>query len=207
MTKVIRDNRWRNANRLLLVAIILINGYIISAPVLPNISFWWQTRSGNSDSNPQLKLARQIADESSGNTDSKDGDRLIIPRMLLDTSVVEGTMQNSYHNLSKGAWRLPIGSTPKQGGNTVIAGHRFSYTGPRGIFYYLDKVRVGDEIGYRKDGTMHRYKVESVRTVPPTEVAVQQPTKDDRLTLYTCTPLWNPVNRLVVVAKPMEVTP
>ncbi|MDQ5963506.1 MAG: sortase [Patescibacteria group bacterium] len=205
VTKVIKNNRWRNANRLLLTAILLINGYIILAPMLPNLMFAWQTRGGSSQSNPQIKLAHKIvAEAEQGGTASKtSGDALIIPRMVLDTSVVEGKMSNSYANLNKGAWRLPIGSTPAEGGNTVIAGHRFSYTGPRGIFYYLDKLKIGDEIGYREDGVMYRYAVESVRTVPATEVSIQQPTTDARLTLYTCTPLWNPVNRLVVVAKPL----
>ena len=207
VTKVIKNNRWRNANRALLLAILLINGYIISAPVLPNIAFWWQTRGGSSENNPQVQLARKIAGEVSGGSSTSAAntkDALIIPRMVLDTPVVEGPMRSSYANLNKGAWRLPISSTPKEGGNTVIAGHRFSYTGPRGIFYYLDKLKVGDEIGYRKDGVMYRYIVQTIRTVPPTEIAVQQPTKDNRLTLYTCTPLWNPVDRLVIVAKPLE---
>ena len=54
---------------------------------------------------------------------------------------------------------------------------------------------------------MYRYKVESSRTVPDTAIQVEAPTKDARLTLYTCTPLWNPVNRLVVVAKPIMESP
>lgn len=206
-TKVVKDNRWRNANRILLLAIVLINSYIITAPIFPNLSFWWQTRSGSSATNPQVRLAKQIASEANGDS-AKDanGDRLFIPRMMLNAPVVEGPMRNSYNLLNQGAWRLPIGSTPKEGSNTVIAGHRFSYTGPRGVFYYLDKLKKGDEIGYRKDGVMYRYVVDSIRTVPPTEIAVQEPTDDTRLTLYTCTPLWNPVNRLVVIAKPLPET-
>ena len=86
----------------------------------------------------------------------------------------------------------------------VVAAHRFSYTGPRGLFYFLDKLQVGDEIGIQWNGQLYTYQVVSSSVVPPTEVSVQGATSDTRLTLYTCTPLFNPVNRLVVVAKPVS---
>ncbi len=194
---------YHRANNLILAAIILINGYIISAPLLPGIWYWWQTRT---DTHVQ-QLTRKIAEApkaTKSTTAAPLPNELIIPKMLVDTPLVEGPMKNSFNLLNKGAWHLPISSSPDKGGNMVIAGHRFSYTGPRGIFYYLNKLVPGDAIGVRWDGVMYNYTVQSTRTVGPTEVSVQQPTQDTRLTLYTCTPLWNPVNRLVVVAIPKE---
>jgi sortase A len=123
--------------------------------------------------------------------------------MLLETPLVEGPKRDSFALLNKGAWRLPFASSPDKAGNTVIAGHRFSYTGPRGIFYFLNKLEPGDDIGLWYQGKLYRYRVESSRTHAATDTYVQEPTEDTRLTLYTCTPLWNPVNRLVVVAKPV----
>lgn len=123
---------------------------------------------------------------------------------MLDTPIVEGAADQGQANLAKGAWHLPFSKTPNQPGNTVIASHRFAYNGPgQGHFYFLNKLEPGDEIGVRWENIMHRYKVESVTTVPPTAVQIQEQDGSDKLTLYTCTPLVNPVNRLVVVARPV----
>ena len=46
----------------------------------------------------------------------------------------------------------------------------------------------------------YTYTVKSVNVVPPTDLAVEAPTQDAQLTLFTCTPVWLPENRLVVVA-------
>jgi LPXTG-site transpeptidase (sortase) family protein len=202
-----RDKNWRRANHALLAAIILINGYIILIPLLPMFTYWWQQNHG--DTQQQLTERLSATSHSDDTTDSSttfhagpQADGLVIPKMLLDTPLVEGPMSDSFNLLKQGAWRLPISTTPDEGGNTVIAGHRFSYTGPRGVFYYMNKLSKGDEIGLWYGGKLYRYTVESSRTVKATEVSVQQPTTDTRLTLYTCTPLWNPVDRLVIVAKP-----
>ncbi len=206
-----RETSWRRANNLLLVAIVLINGYIIAAPFLPALHYWQATKNGANIN----ALAARLAPTPAGSTPTDSPppntgfradashDGLIIPTMLLDTPVVEGPESKSKELLVQ-AWRLPFSATPDKGGNTVIAGHRFSYTGPRGVFYYLNKLSPGDDIGYWYRGTLYRYRVVSSRIVPPTEVSVQEPTPDTRLTLYTCTPLWNPTHRLVVVATPKE---
>ncbi len=191
---------YKRVNTLLFILILLINGYIIAAPFAPSVWYWWQTRS----TTHVQQLASKVAAPSKSRSPSTAPNELIIPKMLVDTPLVEGPMSDSFDLLNKGAWHLPISSSPDKGGNMVIAGHRFSYTGPRGIFYYLNKLEPGDDIGIRWNGIMYHYIVESTRTVPPTEVSVEQPTPDTRLTLYTCTPLWNPVDRLVVVAKPKE---
>lgn len=203
------DKRWHRANTILLTAIILINSYIIALPVLPGLSYWWQTRGGSAEQALTERLNKPSFTRDGKNTPdafhadaSHDG--LIIPKMLLETPLIEGPKRDSFALLNKGAWRLPFTSSPDKGGNTVIAGHRFSYTGPRGIFYFLNKLEPGDDIGLWYQGNLYRYRVESSRTHAATDTYVQEPTEDTRLTLYTCTPLWNPVNRLVVVAKPIS---
>lgn len=194
---------YKRANTFLFVGIILINGYIITAPLAPNAWYWWENRN----SSHMQQLSNKISETPKPTVSATIAplpNELIIPKMLVDTPIVEGPMKDSFSLLNKGAWYLPLSSTPDKGGNMVIAGHRFSYTGPRGIFYYLNKLTPGDAIGVRWNGTMYHYTVQSTRTVAATEVSVQEPTKDTRLTLYTCTPLWNPVDRLVVVAVPKE---
>lgn len=208
--RAMSDRKWRRANLWLFVAILLLNSYILATPLLPNLSFWWQNRNGGTEATLTKRLANSSRDaQSTPDAFHSDAshDGLIIPKMLLDTPLIEGPKQDGYNLLNKGAWRLPFTSTPDKGGNTVIAGHRFSYTGPRGIFYFLNKLEPGDDIGLWYRGTLYRYKVESSRTHKATDTYVQEPTEDARLTLYTCTPLWNPVDRLVIVAKPFTEAP
>ncbi|MEO6513757.1 MAG: sortase [Candidatus Saccharimonadales bacterium] len=186
-----------HVNSLLLVAIVLINGYIIAAPIAPAISFWWSEHTHHTSQ----KLSQQLhapASKPTGSTPAPQGNRLVIPSMQLDAEVFDGT---SIYTLNKGLWHRPNSSTPDKGGNTVIAGHRFTYTNPHGILYYLDKVSVGDELGVYWNNTRYLYKVSEVKVVEPTAVQIEDNTADARLTIYTCTPLWSPHQRLVVIAK------
>ena len=64
--------------------------------------------------------------------------------MLLDQPILEG--RDTYAVLNHGILRWPASSTPDKGGNTVLIGHRFTYSHPQGVFYYLDKVKVGDKL-------------------------------------------------------------
>jgi len=189
----------RQVNNLLFAAIVVINLYIIAAPVWPQMTYWWQSHH----SNRRAELSQIIHQPS--NTSAKPPalarNSLVIPAMLLNSPTLEGPESNWFNLLKQGIWRWPDSSTPDKGGNTVFLAHRFSYTGPHGAFYYLDKVRVGDEIGVIWSGKTYNYTVVSSTEVPPTDTAIEDNTADARITLFTCTPLWHPVNRLVVVAK------
>ncbi|HSW65988.1 MAG TPA: class E sortase [Bacillota bacterium] len=181
-------------NTCLLVAIILVCGYIILMPIVPMVSFWIAGRGGTRLQTLTARLHIPAARVSSVPADN----RLIVPSMLLDTPINEGT---SAATLRNGTWRRPLTSTPDKGGNTVIVAHRFTYADPRGTFYYLNKVAVGDEIGIFWHRKRYVYKVANVATVPANQVSVEAATQAAQLTLYTCTPLWLPKDRLVVTAK------
>lgn len=209
------ERSWRRVNIGLLMTIIVVNLYTIALPTLPSVSYWWRARHAKNQVTATVKeYVQQTQPQPEPSADGTEtpavaqpdmsGNRLIIPRMLMNTPIIEGPESNPYGNLKKGAWHLPFSSAPDRGGNMVIAGHRFTYTESRSIFYYLDKLQVGDEIGVKWHDVMYTYKVESSSVVEPTETSVEQPTSDTRLTLYTCTPLWNPKQRLVIVAKPIE---
>lgn len=187
--------RLAKVNTALLVGIVVINLYIIIMPFVPGMLFSVQQHSNKQK---QLQQALNVAPSPRPQTFVTTDDRLVIPAMVLDAPINEGSQHSA---LSKGLWRLPASSTPDQGGNTVIVGHRFTYTNPEGVFYSLDKVHVGDEIGVFWQGKRYLYTVSQTEVVPPSDIAIQAPTVDSQLTLYTCTPLWLPKNRLVVVAK------
>lgn len=199
----------RRINDCLLAAILCINAYIIAAPFLPKLTYWWQT--AHTDTRRQLTAKLQATPKPPGQPPGTPAathdNRLIAPDMLLDTPILEGSLQATYKTLDKGIWRWPLGSTPDKGGNTVLIGHRFTYTNPRGIFYYMDKLQIGNTVGVSWNNVLYHYKVIRITEVPPTDTSVTQATSDARLTMYTCTPLWNPKNRLVVVATRVEDAP
>lgn len=188
----------RRLNNLLLAAIILVNGYVIIGPFVPAIVFHVQSHTGRQR---QLTHDLQAARNSQNRRTAPLANHIIIPSMLLDQPILEGPESQQYKILDRGIWRFQWSSTPDKGGNTVLIGHRFTYTNPRGVFYYLNKVKPGDQIGVWWNNRAYIYKVASITEVPPTDTAVEAPSKQAELTLFTCTPLWLPRDRLVVVAK------
>ncbi len=185
----------RRINTLLFALIIVINAYLLVMPLWPRAVYWWQDHhhAANSTAVLNKKLGRATPP-----ANIPKENRLIVPSMHLDEQIFEG---KDLSVLRSGPWRRPNTSTPDKGGNTVIVGHRYTYTNPRGTFYYLDKAALGDHIGIWWQGKQYLYTVTSKSEVKPNDVAVEAPTRDAQLTLYTCTPLWLPKDRLVIVAK------
>jgi len=181
-------------NTILLIAIVLINGYIIVLPLLPGLFFSAAGRNSVTHSALEAKVQAGVALQN--NTQEN---RLVIPSMLLDEPINDG---HTIATLRKGLWRRPQTSTPGDGGNTVIVGHRFTYTQPQGTLYHLDKVQVGDPIGITWNGKSYVYTVRETKVVSPNDTSVEAPTTAPTLTIYTCTPLWLPKDRLVVIATP-----
>jgi LPXTG-site transpeptidase (sortase) family protein len=182
-------------NSVLFGLIVLINVYVIAAPVYPQITYWWQSHH----SSRRHELSQLLHKPLPEHANQPNG--LIIPAMMLQSPTLEGPERDWFNLLKQGIWRWPASSTPDKGSNTVFLAHRFSYTGPHGAFYYLDKLKIGDEIGVNWNNKTYTYTVVSSTEVPPTDTAIEAATTDSRLTLFSCTPLWHPVNRLVVVAK------
>jgi sortase A len=187
--------RLSRINTLLVYVIILVNAYVVLTPFAPAVAFWVMHHA----TNQTQSLNTTIHGPALAPSDSiyAHQNRIVIPSILLDEPINEGKDMSA---LRKGLWRRPNTSTPDKGGNTVIAGHRFTYTNPRGTFYELNKVQVGDEIGVFWHGKRYLYKVRSVNQVKADDIAVEANTSTPQLTLYTCTPLWLPKDRLVVVA-------
>jgi sortase A len=186
----------RRLNTALLIAIIIVNGYIIALPLLPGLLFRLER-----DHTSQTAKLKHTVDSVAAPAQIPQDDRLVIPGMLLDEPVYTGQTIKTLH---KGLWLRPTGSTPERGGNTIIVGHRFTYTNPRGSLYHLDKVSIGDHIGMFWQGKQYRYVVRTIKTVKATEIAVEAPTTRSQLTIYTCTPLWLPKDRLVVIAEELQ---
>jgi len=122
--------------------------------------------------------------------------QLIILKIGVQIPIVEGEDESV---LNKGAWRLPMTSTPDLGGNTVLTGHRYKYSPPhKETFYLLDKLIEGDLFQIFWQGEEYNYQVVSSIIVNPDALEVLNPTSNPVVTLITCTPLFSTKQRLIV---------
>lgn len=116
--------------------------------------------------------------------------RLYIPSINVNVSYAAGGPET----LERGAWwRKSDNGNPKDGGNFVIAAHRFQIgpTPHRTInnspFYNIDRLKVGEDITVDYAGKRYEYTIAEIRRVNPDAIEIEERTQDPRLTLYTCT--------------------
>lgn len=108
-------------------------------------------------------------------------------------------------HFDKGEWELSKNEAlylessglPGKKGNIVIYGHN-----SKQVFSTLFDQKVGGIISLKSDkGEVFFYRVEQIQNVFPTDVSIlSQQTEDQKLTLFTCTGLFDSM-RLVITAK------
>lgn len=111
-------------------------------------------------------------------------------------------------SLDRGAWwRYPERGNPADGGNFIIAAHRFSIQPtPRGTiekspFYNIDKLAIGDDIVVDYKGERYGYQITKIFDVRPDQTEIEAKTTDTRLTLYSCELGGSEAGRIVIVAQ------
>ncbi len=114
--------------------------------------------------------------------------RIIIPKIGVDIPYAEGAAA-----LDRGAqWRAPTSGNPLDGGNFVIAAHRFSIqptpqsTIEKSPFYRVDSLAIGDKIVVDYNGKRYGYEITKRFDAKPTDVEIERRTDDPTLTLYGC---------------------
>jgi len=125
---------------------------------------------------------------------------LVIPKLGVTSLITEGNheAERTYTNV----WRQSHSSSPDQGGNTVVVGHRWKNL-PKGYpLYYIDKIETGDEITVYWKGKKYQYEVYNTEIVEGTKIEIEDNTSEPILTLYACD--WTGKKRLVVQAKLIE---
>lgn len=145
--------------------------------------------------------------------------RLVIPAIQLDTPIHPvGPI-----TIARGGKKMVIWDTlhdvasfhetsayPGTGGNVVINGHRDIYGS---VFLHLNKVRRGDQITVYAGELTYLYEVVEILEIPyvnasPEDMAEQLrligPTKEERLTILTCTPVGKATHRMYVLAEPLS---
>lgn len=123
--------------------------------------------------------------------------RLSVPKIALDSVVVEGT---DHKALLLGPGHMPGTPAPGELGNSVITGHRDTF------FRHIHELEKGDMVLVQRGGKTFKYQVIGKKTVEPDDLSVLRPATDRELTLITCYPTYyiGPApKRLVVFAKLM----
>lgn len=178
----------RQLNNVLSLIVIGLCLYVILAPLWPKVAYQIQDVPDLVASAKKGEEPEKIPTENT----------LVIPGMNLQQTLYEGGEEA----LNKGVWHMPGSGSPETGGNMVLSGHRFTYGGPA-VLYHMDKVKEGDKIIVYWQQKKYEYEVKNILVVPPTQVEIQDQTKDPLLTIYTCTPLVTAANRLVIQAEPI----
>jgi LPXTG-site transpeptidase (sortase) family protein len=145
----------------------------------------------------QDQLAKEFANFSGT---VKEGDpltRIEIPKLGVDTIVVEGTSPSA---LKAGAGHYPSTPLPGAKGNVAIAGHRTTYGRP---FNRVEQLKVGDKIILSTpDGKTYTYNVSRPPFITsPFDWTIVAKSNKPLLTLTTCHPKGSARQRLVVRAE------
>lgn len=182
----------RRLNTFLAMVVVCLALYIFVWPFMPMLSWWTHHHVPG--------ISHKVQTTIPATEPIPQQNTLVIPTLNMREKVFEGSTQQT---LDKGVWHLPDNSSPDKGGNTIMAGHRFTYDG-QAVFYNLDKVALADNITLYWQSKRYDYVVTGINEVPPTDKILVAQTVDPTLTLYTCTPLWTAKHRLVITAKLVE---
>ena len=123
---------------------------------------------------------------------------LRVQRLKIEAPVLEGTEEFS---LNRGVGWVVGTARPGTAGNAGIAGHR------DGFFRGLKDIKIGDAVEVATLTATHRYRVDEIAIVTPSDTAVLKPRANDSVTLITCYPFYfigNAPFRYVVHASLVE---
>ena len=146
-----------------------------------------------------IKLSFYKADFQSQITVGIDIERVAISKVGLDLPVQTVAIKN-------GIWEVPqsaVGHLNQSAkinseGNIVLYAHN-----TKNLFGPIRWLEVGDEIILMGiDGRGYKYQISEIITVKPNVVDYVLPTDSERLTLFTCTGLFDS-QRFIVVATPV----
>lgn len=117
-------------------------------------------------------------------------DMVIIPKIGVSVPFSSGGEEVMY----KGAWhRFPERGDPEKGGNFILSAHRFQMgwnpkeTSERSPFYNIGQLDVGDKIEVVYGRQHYTYLIAKEYRVEPEDTYIEEPSKEARLTLYSCT--------------------
>lgn len=122
---------------------------------------------------------------------------------FLDTPISEQVLIDNNWTISETeASYLRQSAQPGQPGNIIIYGHN-----TRSILGNIRALKGNETITLTtKDGTEHKYQISLIKEVNPNQTEYLLPTKEEILTLYTCSGFMDK-KRFIVQAKPIQEEP
>ncbi len=106
-----------------------------------------------------------------------------------------------YEDVDSGPSWWPVTGRPFGGDTVAVAGHRTTHTRP---FYYLERLRPGDEVFVSYRGRTQTYVVAGNRVLSARNMHIADARGHEVLLLSACTPRGSASHRLVVYAYPKE---
>lgn len=170
----------------------IVGGYVFVSSLGPVLSIYAST--------PDETIQKLTASKPALNEN-----RLYIPKINVDIAT---TSEDASAIRSGAVHRSPQSGNPKDGGNYVLAAHRFQLgltpqqTRAKSPFYHMDKLGAGDEIYVDYEGIRYAFKIVERKFVDPTAHEVEAKTNSDQLTLYSSELSGPTATREVVVAEP-----
>lgn len=122
--------------------------------------------------------------------------RIIIKDLGIDLPIYPAKMiNNEWQTTTQGASYIISSPIPGDTGNSIIYGHDWA-----SLFGPLLNARRGGKVEIEfADKTRKIFVIENTLVVPGNELDILAPTKDRRITLYTCTGFWDS-QRMVAIA-------
>lgn len=183
-----------NRLRIIVAVIFLVGGIYVAY-----LSLFAAGHEINSNATSQAKYVNEHAPK------VNDQDTLIIPKISVHAPINPGGKAT----LDNGAiWhRQPQNGNPVDGGNFVLAGHRYQFaitpdhTIKNSVLYDLDKMKLGDKILVDWHKKRYTYKVTKIYSVKPNAIEIEKRSDEPKMTLYTCTLAGSTDGRIVIEAK------
>ena len=143
-----------------------------------------------------VKVDKSLLSKTAAKQGQEPPVRILIPDVGIDLPVKDAKVVNGYWEVfpSGAGWGEGSGY-PGEKGNQVIFAHARV-----GMFLPLKNVKDGEDVFVFTSDKWYRYKIDNIQDVLPTQTEVIAPTRDETLTLYTCTGFADS-KRLIVTAK------
>jgi|GEM_PF-925154 len=123
-------------------------------------------------------------------------EKIIIPNIGINLKIDKAKIINGYWETSEiNASHGEGSANPGEKGNIVIFAHA-----REGLFLPLKEIKEKDTIYVLTNEKWFEYEVKEIKTVSPDQIEYIAPTKDETLTLYTCTGFLDS-KRLLIISK------
>lgn len=150
----------------------------------------------NNENSDIVKVKKEFTDEDLKNFWLEiDNDNVKIKAPIVNGVTDEKLEQGVGHHRTT--------AMPGEEGNVVLSGHRWKFGNNPAytVFEDLDKLKEGDKITVHYNNQEFVYKIKESKTVGSKAVEILEKTKEATLTLYTCTPKYTALKRLVYTAE------